>query len=163
MDNVHDFWEMRQASQNLHATQMEFCAQNRQVTAVRYILATEDIVKPSWSLFQHEGAAAFKFSEGSDLPPAVSTKDIAGGRTQILNVCQIPIMNRPPVECDEHCAPQSMSVTEDWLNLNGDLENPNDNENNCAADVEPCNDQDNCIKDPHCPQQRDVSTMPNFP
>ena len=63
MAKVHDFLEMWQGSQNLHATQKESRAQNKQMTAVGYISDTEESVKASWSLFQHDGAAAFKLSE----------------------------------------------------------------------------------------------------
>jgi hypothetical protein len=56
------------------------------MTDVGYISDTEEIVKASWSLFQHDGAAAFKLSEKSPLPPALFAKDLPGGRTQILNV-----------------------------------------------------------------------------
>jgi len=73
MAKVHDFLEMWQGSQNLRATQKEACAQNKQMTAVGYILDTEEIVKASWSLFQHDGAAAFKLSEWLPLPSALST------------------------------------------------------------------------------------------
>jgi len=48
------------------------------MTAVGYILDTEEIVKASWSLFQHDGAATFKLSERSPLPPALSAKDLPG-------------------------------------------------------------------------------------
>ena len=81
MAKVHDFLEMWQGNQNLYATQKESCAQNKQMTAVGYISAMEEIVKASWSLFQHDGAAAFKLSERSPLPPALSAKDLPGGRT----------------------------------------------------------------------------------
>jgi len=60
MAKVHDFLEMWQGSQNLHATKKESRAQNDQMTAVGYIPDTEEIIKALWSLFQHEGAAAFK-------------------------------------------------------------------------------------------------------
>jgi len=60
MAKVHDFLEMWQGSQNLRATQKESRAQKKQMTAVGYISDTEEIVKASWSLFQHDGAAAFK-------------------------------------------------------------------------------------------------------
>jgi hypothetical protein len=86
MAKVHDFLEMWQGCQNLHATQKESRTQNEQMTAVGYILDTEDSVKAPWSLFQHDGAAAFKLSERPPLPPALSAKDLPGGRTQILNV-----------------------------------------------------------------------------
>jgi len=83
---VHDFLKMSQGSQNLRATQKESRTQKMQMTAVGYISDTEEIVKASWSLFQHDGAAAFKLSERSPLPPALSANDLPGGRTQILNV-----------------------------------------------------------------------------
>ena len=83
MAKVHDFLEMWQCSQNLPATQKESRAQNKQMTAVGYISYTEQIVKASWSLFQHDCAAALKLSERSPLPQSVSAKDLPGGRTQI--------------------------------------------------------------------------------
>jgi len=79
MAKVHDFLEMWHGSQNLHATQKESHAQNEQMTAVGHISDTDEIVKASWSLFQHDGAAAFKLSERSPLPPALSAKDLPGG------------------------------------------------------------------------------------
>ena len=60
---VHDCLEMWQARDNLSATQKESCAKNEQMTAVGYISDTDEIIKASWSLFQHDGAAAFKLSE----------------------------------------------------------------------------------------------------
>jgi len=89
MAKVHDILEIRQGSGNLRGTQKESRAQNKQMTAVGYISDTEESVKASWSLIQHDGAAAFKLSERSPLPPALSAKDLPGGRTQILNVCRI--------------------------------------------------------------------------
>jgi len=86
------------------------------MTAVGYILDTEEIVKASWSLFQHDGAATFKLSERSPLPPALSAKDLPGGRTQILNVRGIRSIIRHPVESDEDSAPESILDTDDWPN-----------------------------------------------
>jgi hypothetical protein len=86
MAKVEDFLEMWQGSQNLRATLKDSCAQNKQMTAIEYILDTEDNVNASLSNFQHDGAAAFKVSERSPLPPALSAKDLIGGRTEILNV-----------------------------------------------------------------------------
>jgi len=79
MAQVHYCLAMWQGSQNLCATQKESRAQNKQMTAVRYISDMEEIIKASWSLFQHDGAAAFKLSGRSPLPPALSAKDIPGG------------------------------------------------------------------------------------
>jgi hypothetical protein len=163
MAKVHDFLEMWQGSQNLRATQEESRAQNKQMTAVGYISDTEEIVKASWSLFQHDGAAAFKLSERSPLPPPLSTKDLPGGRTQILHIRQIRRINRHPVESDEDSAPESISDTEDWLNWNGDLDNLNDSEDDCTPDVESDMEQDNTIEDPESPEQRDMSAAPNVP
>jgi hypothetical protein len=104
------------------------------MTAVAYISDTEEIVKASWSLFQHDGADAFKLFKRSPLPPALSAKKLPGGRTQILNVRRVRRINRHPVESDEDSTPGSISDTEDWLQWNGDLDNPNDSEEDCAAD-----------------------------
>jgi hypothetical protein len=69
-----------------------------QMTAIGFISDNPVIITACWSLFQHDGAAAFKLSERSPLPPALSAKDLPGGQTQILNVHQIRRINRPPVE-----------------------------------------------------------------
>jgi len=134
MAKVHNFLEMWQGSQNLRATQKESHTQIKQMTAVGYISDTEEIVKESWSLFQHDGAAAFKLSERSLLPPAMTAKDIPGGRTHILNIRQIRRINHYPVESDDDSAAESISQTDDWLNWNGDFDNPNASKDDCAAD-----------------------------
>jgi hypothetical protein len=54
MAKVHDFLVMWQGSQNLHAPQKESRSQNKQMTAVGYILDTQEIIKASWSNFQHD-------------------------------------------------------------------------------------------------------------
>ena len=136
MVKVHIFLEMWQGSQNLLTTQKESGTQNKQMTDIEYISDTQEIVKASLSLFQHDGAAAFKLSERSPLPPALSATKLPGGRTQILNVRRNQRINRYSVERDEDSAPESISDTQDWLNWNGDLDNPNHSEDNCVADVE---------------------------
>jgi len=60
MAKVHHFLEMWQGSQNLHGNQKESRSQNTQLTAVGYVSDPAEIVKASWSLFQHDGAAAFQ-------------------------------------------------------------------------------------------------------
>jgi len=80
---VYDCLEMWQGSENLRATQKQSRAENNQMTIIAYISDTEEIVKASWSLFQHDGAAAFKMLERSLLPPDSSAKDIPGRRTRI--------------------------------------------------------------------------------
>jgi len=59
MAKVHDILDMWQGSHNLQATQNESRTQNKQMTTVGYISDTEEIVKETWSHFQHGGAAAF--------------------------------------------------------------------------------------------------------
>jgi hypothetical protein len=49
------------------------------MTAIRYISDTEEIVKATWSLFQHDGADALKLSERSLLPTPLYAKDLTGG------------------------------------------------------------------------------------
>jgi len=163
MAKVHNFLEMWQGRQNLRATEKESRAQNKQMTAVGYISDTEEIVKSSWSLFQHDGAAAFKLLERSPLPPALSAKDLPGEQTQIMNVRHIRRINRRPVKCDEDSAPESISDTEDWLDWNGDLNNPNDSEEDCAADNDSNIEHNNYIEDPECPEQQDGSAARNVP
>jgi len=163
MAKDHDCLEMSQGSQNLCATQKESRAQKEQMTAVGYISDTEESVKASWSLCQHDGAAAFKLSERSPLPPALSAKDLPGGRTQILNVRRIRRINCHPVERDDDWASESYSDTDDWLNWNADLDNPNDSEDDCAADDESDIGPNNGNEDQECPERQDVSTAPNVP
>jgi len=133
------------------------------MTAVGYILDKEEIVNASWSHIQLECAAAFELSEWSPLPPPLSAKDLPGGQTQILNVRWIRRINRHPGESDQDSASESISDTDDWLNWNGDLYDPNDSEDNCAVDVEHVIAQDNSIEDPQCPVQWEVSAGQNVP
>jgi len=163
MAKVYDVLEVWQGSQMICATLKEPRAHNKQMTVVGYISHTEEIVKASWSLLHHDCGAAFQLSERSCLPPLLSANDLPGGRTQILKICQIPRMNRHPVESDEDSAFKSISATEDWLNWNGDLDNPNDSEDNWAADDESDLELEKSIEDPECLEQRDVSAAPNVP
>jgi hypothetical protein len=82
------------------------------MTAIGYISDTQVIIKPSWSLFQHDGAAAFKLSERSLLLPAFSAKDLLRGLTQMLNAHRIRKINCHPVESDEDSAPERISDTD---------------------------------------------------
>jgi len=113
MAKVHDFLEMWQGGQHQHATQTESRSHIKQMTAVGYISDTEEIVIASWSLFQHDGAAAFKLSETSPLPPALSANNLLGERTQILNVRRIRRIYHHQVESDEHSTPKRTLNTDD--------------------------------------------------
>jgi len=163
MAKVHELLEMWQGSQKLRATQKESCAQTKQMTALEYILDTEEIVKVSCSLVQHDGAAAFKLSERSPLPPAFTAKDLPEGWSQILNIRRIRRIDHHPVESDADSAPASISDTKNRLNWNGNLDYPNDSEDDCMADFEYHIEWDIHIEDPESPGQPDVSAPPNIP
>jgi len=163
MAKVHDFLKMWQGSQNFRTTQKESRVQNKQMTAVGYFSDIKEIVNASWINFQHNGAAAFKLSERSPKPPALSAKDLLGGRTQMLHVCRIKKMDRHQSESAEDSAPEIISNTENWLNSNGDLDNPNVSKDDWKADDASGSEQDNGIKGPETPVQRDVSAAQNVP
>jgi len=75
------------------------------MTAGGYISDTEESVKASWSIIQQDGAAAFTLSEKSLLPPALSPKQVTGGRTQVMNVFRIRRIDRHRVKSDNDTAP----------------------------------------------------------
>jgi len=160
---AHDFLEMWQGSQNLHATQNESHAQTKQMTAVGYISDTEEIIKASWSNCQHDGAAAFKLLVGSPLPPALSAKNLPGGRTQVFNIRGIQTIDRHRAGHDEDSAPERSSDTENWLNWKADLENPNGSKDNWEPDDETDIERGKGIDHPESPAPRDVSAAPNVP
>jgi len=116
MANVHDFLEMWQGSQNLRVIQKESRAQNKQMTAVGYISDMKEIIIASWPLLQHDGTNAFKLSERSPLPPALSAKDLPGGQSQISNVRQIRRIDRHPVKSNDDSTPETIPDTDNWLN-----------------------------------------------
>jgi len=113
MAKVHNLLEMWQGCQNICSTQKKSRAQNEQRTTIGYISDMAEIVKASWSLFQHDGAAASKLAERSPLAGAFSAKGFPGGRNQILNVSRIWRINRHPVDRDENSVPESIVDTDD--------------------------------------------------
>ena len=163
MAKVHDFLEMRQGSQSLRGTQKESRVQNVQIAAVGYIWDTAEMVKASWSNVHHDGVAAFQLSEQSPVPPALSAKDLPGGRTQLLNVRWIKRIDCDPAESDEDGSPESISDTENCLNWNGDLDNPNDSEDDWEADNESDMELDNGSEVSATLEERNVSAAPNVP
>jgi hypothetical protein len=48
------------------------------MTAIGYISDTEEIINVSWLNIQYDGAAAFKLSERSPVPPALSSESLSG-------------------------------------------------------------------------------------
>jgi len=161
MTKVHDFLGLWQGNQKIRATQKESHAQTKQMTAGGYISDTEEIVNVSWTNFQHNGAAAFKLLERSPQPPALSAKDLLGGRTQILNVCGFNKIDQHPAEGDVASALESISNKENWLNWNAGLDNPNESKDDWEANNESGSAQDNVINDQETPVQWDVSASPN--
>jgi hypothetical protein len=79
MAKDNNFLEMWQGSQTLRAMQQESRAPNQLMIAIGYISDTEQLFKASWLNFHHDGAAEFKMSEQSPLPPALSAKDLPSG------------------------------------------------------------------------------------
>jgi len=163
MDKVHNFLVMWQGSPDLHATQKKSCSQNKQITALGFNSDKEEIIKASWSLIQHQSEAAFNLSERSRLPPALSVKNLLGGRTEIWNAHWIRTINRHPVESDEDSSPDTILDTDDWLNWNGNMDNPNDSEEDCVADEESVIGHYNGIDAAECPEQQDVNNTPTVP
>jgi hypothetical protein len=49
------------------------------MTAVGYILFTEENVNASWSPYQYDSVAAFTLLENSSVPPALPAKETPGG------------------------------------------------------------------------------------
>jgi len=105
-----------------------------QMTEVRYISHAEEIIKVYWSKFIPDGVAVMKLSERSPLIPALTTKDIPGGSTQVVNVHQIKWFNCHLAGSDEANATNIISDTDNWLNWNGHWDNPNGSEDNWEAD-----------------------------
>ena len=81
----------------------------------------------------------------------------------MLNVCRIRRIDCHPVDSHDDSAPESILDTENWLNWNGDSDNPNEREDDCEADNESDVEQDNCFEDPECPEQWNVCAASNMP
>lgn len=79
MGTVHNILEIWPGSHNLHATQKECRALNKQMAAVGDISDTEGTVKVTWLNIQRKDMAAFNLSEQLLLPPNISSKDLSGG------------------------------------------------------------------------------------
>jgi len=97
---VNDLWEISQCSRNVRTKQNESRAQDQQMTPSRYISDTEDIDKACRSNIESDGVAAFKLSEKSPVPPALSAKNLLEGRTEVLIVCIISRIDHYPAESD---------------------------------------------------------------
>jgi hypothetical protein len=81
--NVYICLGMWQGIQNICATRKESRTQHKRMTPAGCISLRKVILNDSWSRINHDGAAAFKLSEGPHLPPAVAAKNLPGGGTEI--------------------------------------------------------------------------------
>jgi len=161
MAKVHNFLEMWQGSQNLRASQKESRTQNNSMTAVGYISDNEGIVKALWSNFQHDGAAALKLSEQSTVPPALFARNLTGGQAEVLTVRWVKRIDRHPAKSDEDSSPENISGTANWLHWNGNLDNPNDSEDDWAADNESEMELDSGSEHSEIPEQQHLSATLN--
>jgi len=80
-----------------------------------------------------------------------------------LNVHQIRRIDHHPAENVEDGTPQSISDTEYSLDWNGDLDDPNEGEDDCEADYQCYEELGNAIKVSECPEHWVVSAAPNVP
>jgi len=93
----------------------------------------------------------------------MSATEFTGGPTQVLNVRRIRRIGCHPVASYDDCTPETISDTENCLNWNGDLDNPNESEADCEADNESDVEQDNFFEDWECTKQQDVCAASNVP
>jgi len=80
-----------------------------------------------------------------------------------LDVRRIKQIDRNSAESDEDSSPESISDTENWLNWNGDLDNPSHSEDDWEADDESDMKLQHGIENAEPPEQRNVSAAPNVP
>jgi len=64
---------------------------------------------------------------------------------------------------DEHCAPETISDTENWLNWHGKLDNPNQSEDDCEGNDQSDVELGNVIEASERAAHRVVSAAPNVP
>ena len=103
------------------------------MTPVGFVPESEKTSNVSWLSFEQDGAAAFKLSERSPQPPALSARDLLGGRTQILNVRRMKKIDHHLMESDKDSASKSILETKNWLDCNGYLDYPTARENDWNA------------------------------
>jgi len=109
---VCDFWETWHGSQTLCDTFKKSRPQQKLISAGGYITASEEIINASWSNFQHDSAAACAMVKRSLLPPALTLKDLTGGRTELSKRHWINTIDGHPAESDRETALQTISTTE---------------------------------------------------
>jgi len=159
--NVHNFGEMGQGREILLVTRKKSRRQNTQITAIASISDTCGIIGVFWSYVQEDGAAAFEFSERSTMPPDWSANDPCGGQTYVFNVWWIKRINSNPTENVQNCALYSILDTENWLDWNVDMHNPNSSEDDWEVNNESDIELDKGIKDSKTAEEQNLSAVQN--
>jgi hypothetical protein len=93
--------------------------------------------------------------------PAWSAEDLPAGRTQLLNVCGIWRIDHHPAERDEESSPETIADTENLINWNGELNYPNDSEDDWEADNQSDMELQNGSEDSEILEQQNVSVTAN--
>jgi hypothetical protein len=96
------------------------------------------------------------------LPSALPAKDLPREQTEILTVRRMRRIDIHVVESDVDIVHECISDSDNCLTRNGDLDNQNDSDDDCAADVESDIENANGIEDPECSEQQDESAATNI-
>jgi len=107
--------------------------------------------------------AAFKFSETSPLPSALSANDLPGGGTKVLNVRRTNRIHHQLANSDVDSALECISDPKDQLCWNGDLDDPIESKEEWEADDKTNAELIGPIEVPEYPEQRDVSAGQDVP
>jgi len=107
--------------------------------------------------------AAFNSLERSPVVPALSAQDLPRGQTKALNLCRIKRIDCHAAESDEDSAAEIISDTCNWLDWNGDMDDPNASEDDWQVKNESDIELDNGIYLPETPVQHNVSATLNVP
>jgi len=126
MAKVQEILEMWQGSQNLCGSQGGSRTQKKQITAVGYITDMEEIVKASWSLFQHDVWLHLNCQKDF----------LCHGLTLQMTFLEAWLKYQMFAESEEWIVIQSKVMriahlqsildAQDWLNWTGDMDIPND-------------------------------------
>ena len=82
------------------------------------------------------------------MPLAESAKNILGAWTDVLNDHQMNRINCHRADCNEDSVPESNSNTDNWLNWNGDCDNPTVSKDNWEVHNESAVELGNGTEDP---------------
>jgi len=80
-----------------------------------------------------------------------------------MNVRRIRLINHHAVERCKAGAPESISDDDGTLNWHGYSDKPNDSDDDRAVTNESDTEPNNDIENAECPEQQDVSAVPNGP